>query len=466
LEDQAINITIKKSSLKKSFILIVTFFVLLISIILSLNAQRVEAQTSLFQELGSQFGSSCVANTGTCSTGTTHLYDMFPDIKFTGLTSQEVYKAMAEKYTDINNEYVGDRMCANKDVTEIIKVESSVSVCVGNPQECAAQFGVNELTYFNEARFYLYARTCGVGTKGMLAVNDEEESKLAACCPSGYVHVIDTGGYHYKQSVPSGGQLVTAGKSACCPTGGLTPSAPGYPAKYSNGQCYNSGNIAISGAINDNSVIGQSLGVGANTRLNIATLKGAESFCANNNGCTKVGEGVYKKSSDLKASGYTTPSCQKCFEPEEAMAIDTTARELIVCDPGASDGSNTKRTALINDSIESTLAYLRADTENRPLLQSCLESGGIWIFVGCVDPTPLGIITGVIRIALGVMGGVALLQLIWAGLLYQSGNEKKIADARQKVIATLTGIAVLVFSILILRIIGVNILDVLPANSF
>jgi hypothetical protein len=60
------------------------------------------------------------------------------------------------------------------------------------------------------------------------------------------------------------------------------------------------------------------------------------------------------------------------------------------------------------------------------------------------------------------MGGVALIQLILAGIAYQQGNEEKIKEARNKVLATLTGIAVLVFSVLILRIIGVNILDVIP----
>ncbi|MDQ6985796.1 MAG: hypothetical protein Q9M91_06520 [Candidatus Dojkabacteria bacterium] len=99
------------------------------------------------------------------------------------------------------------------------------------------------------------------------------------------------------------------------------------------------------------------------------------------------------------------------------------------------------------------------------LCNNCIIQGGIWIVIGCLDVTPLGLVTGMIRIAFGVMGGVALIQLILAGLMYQSGQEAKIVEAREKFFATLAGLAVLVFSVVILRIIGINVLDVIPDGS-
>jgi hypothetical protein len=98
--------------------------------------------------------------------------------------------------------------------------------------------------------------------------------------------------------------------------------------------------------------------------------------------------------------------------------------------------------------------------ENALSCVQCIDGGGLWVAIGCVDPTPLGVITGLIRIAFGVMGGVALIQLIKAGIMYQKGDEAGIQKARGQVI-----IALLVFSVLALRIIGVNILDVLPEGS-
>lgn len=153
-------------------------------------------------------------------------------------------------------------------------------------------------------------------------------------------------------------------------------------------------------------------------------------------------------------------TCNSCFVTGAPIGI-LRSGELALCNKeGGVD-----KTPLINNSVNDTLAYLRTDAENKDLLKACRERGGIYIFVGCVDPTPLGFITGLIRITLGVVGGVALLQLIWVGILLQSGQEKQIAAARKNLFATLTGVAVLVFSILILRILGVNVLDILPAGS-
>ncbi|MDQ6985449.1 MAG: hypothetical protein Q9M91_06875 [Candidatus Dojkabacteria bacterium] len=126
-------------------------------------------------------------------------------------------------------------------------------------------------------------------------------------------------------------------------------------------------------------------------------------------------------------------------------------------------------TELINTSkYDLCMAKQPFDTANEGefvLCNNCIEQGGIWIAIGCLDVTPLGIVTGMIRIAFGVMGGVALIQLILAGLMYQSGQEAKITEAREKFFATLAGLAVLVFSVVILRIIGINVLDVIPDGS-
>lgn len=101
---------------------------------------------------------------------------------------------------------------------------------------------------------------------------------------------------------------------------------------------------------------------------------------------------------------------------------------------------------------------------NDPTCEQCVGQGGIWIAIGCVDPSPVGILTRIVQTGIGVMGGVALVQLIYAGIMYQSGVQERIAKARQSVMSTLIGLAVLVFSILILQVIGVNVLDITSAG--
>lgn len=127
-------------------------------------------------------------------------------------------------------------------------------------------------------------------------------------------------------------------------------------------------------------------------------------------------------------------------------------------DTGTDTGSTGQQGREACTSIEDTAQATQCD--------SCLIAGGTWTGLGCIATTPEGIFSSIIRIVLGTMGGVALLRVIYLGYLYQSKDEKKIAEARAGVISTLAGILVVLFSVLILRIIGVNILNVVPAGFF
>lgn len=96
----------------------------------------------------------------------------------------------------------------------------------------------------------------------------------------------------------------------------------------------------------------------------------------------------------------------------------------------------------------------------------CINLGGIWTALGCIGTTPQAVFGALIRIALGTLGGVALIRLIILGFQYQSGQEEKIKEARNGVFSTLGAILLVLFSVLILQIIGTNILDIVPEGFF
>lgn len=155
--------------------------------------------------------------------------------------------------------------------------------------------------------------------------------------------------------------------------------------------------------------------------------------------------------------------CQSCLAFNEVIGFREGESKVLLCRNG-----NIYSTDMVNGNVNDTLACLRSEGgesgSNYETCKSCRESGGVWTGLGCVDTSATGIITWIIRIAFGVMGGVALIQFIIAGIYYQTGQEEKVREARKNIMATLTGLAVLTFSILILRIIGVNILDILPTG--
>lgn len=252
----------------------------------------------------------------------------------------------------------------------------------------------------------------------------------------------------------------------CCNLNGSRPGDPNFPYQTDGTTCFNEqgGPLGLADT-NLSNIEGIDFGLGSGQ---YATDNSQTALlCPPTSDCVITGKNgnraVVADPADLVNNQQL--ACYRCYENGEAIQVDVSAKLLLTCDNG-----NLKENPLINNSVASTLAYLReADVtgeENADALESCLNRGGLYVAIGCIDPTPLGVITGLIRIAFGIMGGVSLIQLIVAGIAYQSGDEAKIQEAREKVISTITGVALLVFSVLILRIIGINVLDVVPVGSF
>ncbi|OGG13401.1 hypothetical protein A3D77_04865 [Candidatus Gottesmanbacteria bacterium RIFCSPHIGHO2_02_FULL_39_11] len=111
-----------------------------------------------------------------------------------------------------------------------------------------------------------------------------------------------------------------------------------------------------------------------------------------------------------------------------------------------------------------------ANTGTPELLGKCLtcaDNGGIWSAIGCL-PTDLGefinkylFVTGI-----GIIGGVAFLYLLYGSFLIMTsaGNPEQVAQAREIITSSIMGLLLAIFSLLILRIISVDILR-LPGFS-
>lgn len=98
----------------------------------------------------------------------------------------------------------------------------------------------------------------------------------------------------------------------------------------------------------------------------------------------------------------------------------------------------------------------------------CVGANNTWTdSLGCVETTASGLFTRILQIALGVVGGITLLRLIILGYQYNFSDKKAdIKTAAKDVIATLGGLLLILFSVVLLRIIGVNILDIVPPGFF
>lgn len=84
--------------------------------------------------------------------------------------------------------------------------------------------------------------------------------------------------------------------------------------------------------------------------------------------------------------------------------------------------------------------------------------------LGVIPTTVGGFGTAILDIALGLAGGIVLILMVLGAIqiLASSGDPKKSAAGRERIIAALAGLLFLIFAVLILNFIGVNILGGVP----
>ncbi len=95
-------------------------------------------------------------------------------------------------------------------------------------------------------------------------------------------------------------------------------------------------------------------------------------------------------------------------------------------------------------------------------LRGC-EGTAINTAIGCI---PIGdtdeFIGFILRWAIGIGGGIAFLLIVFAGfqIMTSAGNPERLQAGRELLTSAIAGLILLIFSVFILRIIGVNILGI------
>lgn len=93
----------------------------------------------------------------------------------------------------------------------------------------------------------------------------------------------------------------------------------------------------------------------------------------------------------------------------------------------------------------------------------CANGGGIWSGLGCVKTNFKSFIEEtVFGVGVGLAGGFSLLCIIYAAFMMQSsqGNPEKLKKAQEMITSCIMGLMLIIFSVFILKLIGVNILKI------
>jgi len=86
----------------------------------------------------------------------------------------------------------------------------------------------------------------------------------------------------------------------------------------------------------------------------------------------------------------------------------------------------------------------------------------VWTAFGCIDTNPSSFIGSVLKVAIGIGGGIAFLLILFGGfqILTSAGNPEQLTAGRELVTSAITGLLLVIFSIFLLRLVGFNILGI------
>lgn len=94
---------------------------------------------------------------------------------------------------------------------------------------------------------------------------------------------------------------------------------------------------------------------------------------------------------------------------------------------------------------------------------TCDGGNGINTAIGCIPFNDTNALMGfILRWAIGIGGGIAFLLIIYAGfmIMTSSGNPERLKAGQELLTSAIAGIIMLIFSVFILRVIGINILGI------
>ena len=82
--------------------------------------------------------------------------------------------------------------------------------------------------------------------------------------------------------------------------------------------------------------------------------------------------------------------------------------------------------------------------------------------IGPISTEPQGFVRSIFSLVLGLAGGIALILIILSGYRFMAsqGNPEALTNARQQLISAIVGLLFIIFSFVILQIIGVDILRI------
>lgn len=98
--------------------------------------------------------------------------------------------------------------------------------------------------------------------------------------------------------------------------------------------------------------------------------------------------------------------------------------------------------------------------------EDCFKQGKTWTAIGCIGSSPsegpAGFIPQLIKLGASLAGGIAFLLILFGGfqIITSAGNPERLNAGRELITSAIAGLLLIIFSIFLLKVIGVDILGI------
>ena len=152
---------------------------------------------------------------------------------------------------------------------------------------------------------------------------------------------------------------------------------------------------------------------------------------------------------------------QKRYRCENKVCIEDSKGEYdgyFDCEANCTQGKPPMEDDSVEDDPKKNKVF--CDASGKPTNDP--SSGKLYTAIGCIPLDETGFISFVLRWAIGLGGGIAFLLIILASfqIMTSRGDPKRLEAGKELLTSAIMGLILLVFSVTILKIIGVNILQI------
>jgi hypothetical protein len=160
--------------------------------------------------------------------------------------------------------------------------------------------------------------------------------------------------------------------------------------------------------------------------------------------------------------GSSTSAVTQCYPPGKTLSDGT-----YTCFGGKMwvSGLITGLPEEVRQNVFSNCGGFQSDGEQIACI-NCYKQSAKFIYnsLGCFDPSQNGLVIRILQIGIGIISVVGIAMIMRAAFLRQTGDPAKIQESWNIITAVVLGLILMLSSIILLKFIGINILQLLPLN--